>query len=287
MTKLHDHIASAAKEPLHSAITALAETLRHQHKGVAAILAYGSAVRNSNPEDTLIDYYVLTESFDGVSENSLSQMLCRHFPPNVYYIEQSVENQSYRAKYAVLPVELLAEKVSPRTSNPYFWARFCQPMHLVFASDEIARKRVLQLLERAASTALSHARRLEPKSDFEAQWISLFRETYQTELRPEDASRANLIVTSQRKHFEAVSRLAEIVEVSDRLWSTRQWQGKLLSIGRLVKAAFTFQGGVDYAAWKIKRHSGVDIQIKDWHRRHPLLASIVLLPKLLRRGGLK
>jgi hypothetical protein len=61
----------------------------------------------------------------------------------------------------------------------------------------------------------------------------------------------------------------------------------LLSVARLLKAAFTFQGGADYAAWKIERHSGVKIQVTDWQRRHPILASITLLPKLLKKGALK
>ena len=70
-------------------------------------------------------------------------------------------------------------------------------------------------------------------------------------------------------------------------WTLRRFIGKSLSILRLIKAAFTFQGGADYIAWKIKRHSGVDIHVTDWQRRHPLLAGIVLLPKLLSKGAIK
>ncbi len=39
-------------------------------------------------------------------------------------------------------------------------------------------------------------------------------------------------------------------------WPYRRFTGKLWSVARLLKAAFTFTGGADYIAWKIERHSG-------------------------------
>ena len=30
-------------------------------------------------------------------------------------------------------------------------------------------------------------------------------------------------------------------------------------------------------AWKIRRHTSVDVPVKDWERRHPLLASPLLV----------
>jgi hypothetical protein len=284
---LLDFLANSVAEPVHPAVRSMAEHLRLCHEGVQIVLAYGSALRDSDPQNTLIDYYVLTRDLAGVSQSAVARSLCSTIPPNVYYLEHDHAGQIYRAKYAVMPMELLAQKTSNTTSNPYFWARFCQPVRLVFAADDVAEKRILQILERAATTARNHARALAPQAPADAQWAELFRETYQTELRPEDASRADVIVSSQPAHFEKLSSLADFVDVSDVSWPTRRWQGKLLSIARLAKAAFTFQGGADYAAWKIKRHSGVEIEIKDWHRRHPLFASIVLLPYVLRKRGLK
>jgi hypothetical protein len=280
---LQDYFAKQVSKDVHPAIKMLAAHILKQHSGVHAVIAYGSALRDSNPENTLVDFYVLTETIAGVSHNPVSRFLCGVVPPNVYY----VEHQNYRAKYAVLPMELLSQKVSGKTANPYFWARFCQPMRLVFSQDDIARKRMVQILEKAALTAYSEARRLASRESAEKQWTMLFRETYQTELRPEDASRADAIVAAQKDHFEMVSKLATVVETSEISWPTRHKLGKILSVLRLVKAAFTFQGGADYAAWKIKRHSGVQIEVKPWHRKHPLLASIVLLPKLLKSRGLK
>ena len=64
-------------------------------------------------------------------------------------------------------------------------------------------------------------------------------------------------------------------------------EGKVLSVARLAKASATFAGGADYIAWKINRHAGTDIELKPWQRRHPLLAAISLLPRLLRSGAVR
>jgi hypothetical protein len=56
---------------------------------------------------------------------------------------------------------------------------------------------------------------------------------------------------------------------------------------RLAKASFTFAGGADYIAWKINRHAGTEIRLKPWQQRHPLLAAISLLPRLLKSGAVR
>lgn len=286
-TALQTYLQDMLDTPSHSAVVAMAEHIMTKHSEVSAVLAYGSALRDSDPDNTLIDYYVLTQSTQGISGNPLSRVFCRVLPPNVYFAEYHFKEKTYRAKYAVLPMELLARKVSGDIANPYFWARFAQPMRLITSADAIARHRLLQIMSRAAETAQANAKQLDPQASAAVQWIKLFQNTYPTELRPEDENRAAMIVEQQQQHFETITNLATPIAVSRTLWSTRRWQGKTLSVLRLFKAAFTFQGGADYAAWKIKRHSGIDIQITEWQRRHPILASIVLLPKLLRKGALK
>ncbi len=278
---------ATAEKPVHPAITEMSEAIAALHQPASAVLAYGSALRDAAPENTLIDFYVLTQGSSSVSSNSLSRQLCRWVPPNVYYIEKLIGGTSYRAKYAVLPIEQLASKLKGSTTNPYFWVRFAQPIRLVWRTDVIAEQRVFKLLARAMNTACAHARQLAPAADVRMQWQTLFENTYATELRPEDNSRAKLIVDMQAEHFETIASLATTTEVSARTWSKRRWQGKVLSVLRLLKAAFTFQGGADYAAWKIERHSGVKIEVTDWQRRHSVLASIMLLPRLLKTGALK
>lgn len=284
---LQNYLAKTTATPVHTAISEMANIIGQHHSNVQAILAYGSALRDSDPDNTLMDFYVLTRDFDGISKNALSRTMCRLIPPNVYYAEATIHGKSYRCKYAVLPMELLAQKVKPTTANPYFWVRFAQPVKVVWTTDALVAKRVQQILARAMETARAHARELAPLESVSNQWTTLFQNTYRTELRPESADRAASIVELQREHYETISSLANFVTPAAMPWSIRRWQGKAFSVLRLLKAAFTFQGGADYAAWKIKRHSGVDIEITDWHRKHPVLASIVMLPKLLRRGALK
>jgi hypothetical protein len=284
---LLDFAKTTAEQPVHPAITTMAEIILQNHQPASAVLAYGSALRDANPDTTLIDFYVLTQTARGVSRNDLSRALCKLVPPNVYYAEHHINEKSYRAKYAVLPVELLASKLKADIANPYFWARFAQPMRLVWAADDVARTRVYQLLARAMETAQANASRLATRASPAEQWTTLFQNTYRTELRPEDQARAKLIIEMQREYFETIAQLAKPLSTSEWSWSTRRWTGKLLSVARLLKAAFTFQGGADYAVWKIERHSGVKIEVTEWQRRHPVLASIVLLPKVLRKGGLR
>lgn len=67
----------------------------------------------------------------------------------------------------------------------------------------------------------------------------------------------------------------------------RRLIGKPLNVMRLIKAAFTFQGGARYLAWKIERHSGVKVELTPWQERHPILASSVLFWRLYRKGAFR
>ena len=60
-----------------------------------------------------------------------------------------------------------------------------------------------------------------------------------------------------------------------------------MSVLRLAKASATFAGGAEYIAWKINRHAGAGIELRPWQRRHPLLAALTLLPRLLRSGAIR
>jgi hypothetical protein len=70
-------------------------------------------------------------------------------------------------------------------------------------------------------------------------------------------------------------------------WIVRTVQGKLLSVLRLMKAAFTFQGGADYLIWKIERHSGVKIELTPAQRRHPIWAGLTTFWRLYRQGAFR
>jgi len=57
-----------------------------------------------------------------------------------------------------------------------------------------------------------------------------------------------------------------------------------MSVLRLLKGLFTFEGGLDYIAWKLERHSGQTVEIPDKVRRRPLLHIWGLFWRLYRRG---
>ncbi|MBM3519698.1 MAG: hypothetical protein FJX63_02835, partial [Alphaproteobacteria bacterium] len=113
-------IRTTLAQPVPAEIRAIAAHVAKQHRGVAAILAYGSCLRGIAPGETLIDLYLLTEDRSGVSANPISRLACGLVPPNVYYAETTHEGQRLRAKYAVLPLASFARRMT--AANPYFWA---------------------------------------------------------------------------------------------------------------------------------------------------------------------
>jgi hypothetical protein len=84
------------------------------------------------------------------------------------------------------------------------------------------------------------------------------------------------------------AEISSLRRFSNRVgWKIRAVQGKLLSLARLIKALFTFDGGLDYLAWKLERHSGVHIDIPEKVRRYPLIFIWGLFLDLYRRGAFR
>ena len=276
---LNEHTART----VHPLVSEFATALAHLQPGALAVLAYGSALRDSSPAETLIDYYVLVERPEHISGNPLLRWLGNRVPPNVHYAEHPLGGAVARSKYAVMTFDRFNELVSPETANPYLWARFCQPSCIVWLRDEAMRGRLVQAVRSAVRTAYGHGLFLSPASP----WQSLFENTYRTELRPESSARAALIVEADAEYYQRLTALLKGCAPIASSWFAKRAFGKLWSIARLAKAAFTFQGGADYAAWKIERHSGVKIEVTDWQRNHPFLAGVMMLPKLLGKKGLR
>lgn len=278
--------ASLARE-VSPEIHAMAVVLRLRHPGAVAILAYGSCLRGAAVADTLMDFYILTENFSGVSPKLISRVACCIVPPNVYYAEAEFGGQRLRAKYALLPLRLFAKWMTRETGNPYFWARFAQPSALVYVRDDKTEGDVVASISEALRTAFANAKSLTTETDALAIWTASFNATYQSELRSEKAGRAAGIVSSAPDYYREAARLLASEAPIHANQTLRRFAGKGWSILRLIKAAFTFQGGADYIAWKIERHSGEKIILTGWQRRHPVIAGLLLLPALLRRGAIR
>jgi hypothetical protein len=300
MESLEPIIARTTDGAVAPEIAAMAEAVQARHEpGVVAVLAYGSALRGVAVADTLMDFYVLTETPGAVSSSRLARFGCRLVPPNVHYGEVQSGTVTLRCKYAVLPVEVFAGKMDAAVSNPYFWARFAQPCRIVTVRDEEVRGKLVAALAQAVRTMIAASLPLaRPGDDALKLWQRGLAETYRTELRAESSGRAGELVAANAQYYRALTDavLGPGWVATDRpndhaakgvSWRRRRIAGKSLSVLRLLKAAFTFEGGADYLAWKISRHSGAAIQVRPWQRRHPVLGALWLLPGLLRRGAVR
>jgi hypothetical protein len=268
---------------------------REAGPGTVAVLFYGSALRDREVGDRLVDLYIILDGYDGLPGSSVFRHLIRWLPPNVHYIEATDGALTARAKYAVVSLDHLERQVARTTSNPYFWARFAQPTGIVWSRDETSRRRLLAVFAQASDTLLAATRPLvTAPSSSETLWERAFHETYRTELRSEPPGRSHTVYLAAAERYDAIAqalagRSPEPVDPNGaaRRWARRRRIGKALSVMRLAKAAFTFRGGADYIAWKIGRHSGVHVQLTDWHRRHPLLAGVALFWRLYRQRAFR
>jgi hypothetical protein len=135
-------------------------------------------------------------------------------------------------------------------------------------------------------------------------WQEALRQTYRAELRPESGERAATIYRADEQRYDRMARLLFADQVLDdgridiratddekrrarRSWRSRRLLGKPLSVLRLMKSLSTFDGGVDYALWKVERHTGVHVPISNFERRHPILTSPRLLWRVFRLSAVR
>ncbi len=291
-------VAREAATPAPGAVRALADAARARHgEAIVAVLFYGSALRDGAVEGRLVDLYLVAESYEALHRSPVLRWLNRRIPPNVYYVETRHGSATVRAKYATVSLDALERLVAPTTDNPYFWARFAQPTGIVWASDGAVRKRICGALGAAIVTLAGTVRPLLGLAPEPAElWTRAFQETYRTELRAEKPQRAGQLYEANAERYERLTpALLATLPIPDgtaaleaaRAWKRRRLKGKAWSVARLVKASFTFDGGADYLAWKIARHSGVEVVVTPWQRRHPLLGALVQFWRLYRKGAFR
>jgi hypothetical protein len=285
---------------------------RHGEAGVA-ILFYGSCLRTGDEFEGLVDLYLLVDDYRAAYKSRWQALFNSLLPPNVYYLEIEFEGQVLRTKYAVLSLADFQKGTSRRWFHSYLWGRFCQPTALLFARND----QVTELVQNGlGQSVLTFIRRVLPRinTEFNARqlWRRGFELSYRAELRAERPEKRARLFDAAPEYYEEITRIAVDaieypMEISDDkgpirycsqipervrfvsrfAWRLRSVQGKLLSIMRLFKAFFTFEGGVDYILWKINRHSGVTVDVEPRLRRHPMLAAWVLSWRLYRRGGFR
>lgn len=276
--------------------------------GVLGILMYGSCLRSGDPADGLVDLYVVVDDYRVYRRRGLAlanRLLC----PNVFYLEMETGAGRVRCKYGVVAARDL-ERATSSAFESCFWGRLAQPVAILYARGSDDRRFLESALERAADTFLARVLPVLPaRGLLEDLWAGGLAMSYATELRAETRARSRELVHADREFFIAVTRdwagrhparlrleqrqgewfyetsLSPARRRRGRVaWGLRRPWGKLLSLARLTKGLYTFDGGLDYIAWKLERHSGQRIEIPDKVRRRPLLHVWGLAWRLHRRG---
>jgi len=302
---------TGAEESGAAALKALIAHLRERHgSAVNAVLYYGSCLRSQDPFNGIVDLYLIVDGYGAFYAGRFRALMNWLLPPNVFYEEFAVGGRMLRVKYSVLSTTDLRHALGGRSMHSYFWGRFCQPVEIIWCRDERTAGTVRSSLEQSVKTFLERVLpRVAASGTVHALWEQGLRLSYSAELRSEGPGRARELVDHALDHYVAVSRTTAaslryplrisgagktaryhaVVPAATRMtgrwaWWLRRIQGKVLSVARLIKALFTFEGGLDYAAWKLGRHTGQSIEIPARVRRHPLIFVWPLLWKLYRRG---
>ena len=292
MSELRKLVAEELSAPVDPRVSALAAAIAAKHGAASkAVLFYGSCLRQKQLEGLMLDFYLIVSDYRAAYDKRWLATANRLIPPNVFYFERD----GLVSKYAVLSEGDFAHECSPEAWTVSTAARFAQPSRLVWSADEAASERVNGTVSLAAPTLLGWTMPLVNQSDVLAVWTRAFELTFAAELRAERLGRSAAIVETDPARYrrfgcvalKALPNASCNASQARRWWRGKQRHGKLYSIPRLAKASLTFVNGADYIAWKINRHAGTEIRLKPWQQRHPLLAAITLLPKLIRSGAVR
>ena len=302
------------RTPVSAAAIAMSDALRSRYgDAVLSILYYGSCFRTGTENEGIMDIFVIVDDYHNVYTNRALAFANWLLPPNISYFEFEFEGTTIRSKYGLISLEQFVQRASPRCFHTFFWARFAQPCTLTFVRDEAVRRRIVDTLACAIGTFTMRVLPLLPSHfDAEMLWTLGLSASYQTELRPERPGAAAQLVKQNLARYQAVTQMTaalrpefEAAEPASgplqysasisklRRWSARQcWrirrvQGKIINLARIMKASFTFDGGVDYVLWKIERHSGIKVEATPMLRRHPLLTCWPTVWRLYRAGAFR
>lgn len=303
---LKQQIASE-QQALPPAADRMAEAIRRKHgECVRAFLFYGSSRREGDESGKMLDFYVLVDRYRDIHGRGLGQLASFLIPPSVHYLElPSATGEPLRCKYAIMSERAFHRRTGGGAFESMLWGRFAQPVLISADTPE----RFDRLVDTLARACLHLAREtlplLKQASDINDLWARGLCESYRTELRPENAAgRSRELVERFDTRYRALTTAifgdlpeghAEVL--SGMGWGKRQWArvrwalrrfvGKVMASLRVVKAAFTFDAGLDYILEKIEGHSDVRIKVTESERRHPLLHSPVLAWKIFRARALR
>lgn len=307
--ELHSLLELETSAPIPQPADYWTERLRKM-PGAVAVLFYGSGLRNSAPDaDTVYDFYLLVHRYRDFTRGWRMAVAGAIVPPNVYYFEEKIGEEWRRCKVAVLTVSRFCSEAGGKAFTPHIWARFCQPCRIPFAKNTALRARLIEALARCVVTFHHNTLHLIESCTVADFWGAGLRSTYADEIRSEKSARGRSIFLENRESFLARTRLAlrmlaefgtldEQENVHSKIPPTQKqmhrrkihWTRplkKAVVVLRLLKAAFSFRSGLEYALWKIERHSGVRLEVTDFQRHHPVLGALALYRQAAKRGALR
>lgn len=292
-------------------VTKAADSISERYgKSVVGVLFYGSCLRTGEIEEKILDFYVVVDDYHRAYDGSWQATANQLLPPNVFYHEMTVGDLTVRSKYAVISEADFRFRCSAACMNVSIWARFCQPCLLLRPRSEEHRSRLAADIAMAVKTMLGNILDLLPWATASRDlWVAAFEATYAAELRSERGGKGLEIYLLDQSRYDELAPLALSALGIDNdveqqappskqpartenflpkfAWFLRRFNGKIVSFLRLIKASVTFDGGIDYLAWKIRRHSGVEVEIKDWMRKYPVVAGVVLFWNLRKKGAFR
>ncbi len=310
-TELRTFILSEWDRSVPAAVTVAAKDIASRYgDSVLGVLFYGSCLRTGEIEDKILDFYVIVDDYHNAYNGAWLAVANQILPPNVFYHEMDVDGVTVRSKYAVVSAKDFKFRCSPSCLNVSIWARFSQPCMLLCAQSDDVQNTMAEAVATSVTTMLSNLLDLQPWATRSRDlWVAAFEATYAAELRSERGGKGLEIYLLDQQRYDDLTPVAlATMGITDDgnqqsqpatqpartanftaklAWFLRRTNGKVVSFLRLIKASMTFDGGIDYLAWKIRRHSGVDIEIKDWMRKHPIIAGVVLFWGLRKKGAFK
>lgn len=304
-------IAQQCAGPVPDSCGLIIEAVRETY-GVAlqGILFYGSCARGEDMEDGIADVFAIVDNYRNSYDKRYLALLNACLPPNVFYREIPTGGAPVRLKLAVISMADFRDGIR-RGFHSYLWGRFAQPARILYARTEAVRREFEELMAHSVLTLLrTTLPTLQGKvGDVETIWTNALSLSYSTEFRAEPDSKAAQLASYNQAAYTALldaalPALGTVLRREDgnsyrsladtgttrrshRQWRRRRRLGHFLWVLRLLKAAMTFSNGVDYAAWKIGRHSGVKIEVTPRLRRYPLLFGWGAFLKLVKQRILR
>ena len=288
MSEVRELVASELSLPIDPRVSAMAAAIAAAHGAASrAVLFYGSCLREQRLDGLMLDFYLIVSDYRAAYRKRWLALANRLIPPNVFHFE----HDGLAAKYAVLSEADFRRLNGPETSSVSVWARFAQPSRLVWAADErSARVRVRRGGARRTDSARrggiagrrSAARPLAARLRADLFGRAARRAEGQGHVGGRPGARP--IRALQRPRFCGNPRGA----AHQPSWGWRRIEGKALSVAAPRQGgAYLLRGRrlyrvEDQPACRRRRS-----RLKPWQRRHPLLAGISLLPRLLKSGAVR